>query len=59
VREIAGVTRGRPREGRRKEGEEELVVAAPPPSGASEWFPARDKVVWDWPVLDDLLVDEE
>jgi hypothetical protein len=44
--------------------EEDLVVVAPPQqppsngeSGAG-WFPSQEKAVWEWPVLEDRLVEE-
>ncbi len=34
-------------------------MAVPKASGAADWFPDRERVVWDWPVLEDLVQEEE
>jgi hypothetical protein len=56
VRELAGVTRGR----REEHGKamKDVVVATPKAAASGDWFPAQDKVVWDWPVLQDLIQEE-
>jgi len=45
--------------------QEDLVVVVRPGDGASltelarPWFPSAEKVVWEWPVPEDRLVEEE
>jgi len=63
LRELAGVARGRSR-GEQEEGaggeRETVVVAAVPPSiGGDRWYPPAEKVVWNWPYLEEVLTEFE
>lgn len=46
-----------------EEDEDLVVVSAPPPAEVvaeqtGGWFPSREKAVWDWPVVDDRLLED-
>lgn len=49
---------GEPEELAPASAESEASVAAAAPS-ASSWRPSKENVVWDWPVIEDRIVEEE